>query len=112
MAPTVAPTTAPDAGTLQGDIKVTGDWGTGGLATITIKNTTGKTFSDGWTVSFDCDRSIKNCWSGTLTNVGTNSYTISNPGWDSYLASGATITLNVELGSGTATPTVSNISLK
>lgn len=115
-APTEAETEAPteaetsDSGTsLSGTIKVTSDWGSGGLGHIEIKNTSGKTFTDGWTVEFTVDREITSMWSGVLVSLGNGRYKVSNPGWDKYLAAGGTIKLDFSFGSGTANPSISNI---
>jgi endoglucanase len=110
LAPTAAPTTS-DTTSLTGTFEIRSDWGSGGLGTITIKNTTGKTFTDGWTVEFTVDRDITSMWSGEMTSLGNGRYKVSNPGWSTYLAAGDTIQLDFSVGSGTTTPTISNITL-
>jgi hypothetical protein len=111
--PTAAPVTTPSGSdsTLTGQFQIRSDWGSGGLGTITIENTTGQTFTDGWTVEFTVDREITSMWSGEMTSLGNGRYKVSNPGWSKYLAAGDTIQLDFSVGSGTSAPTISDIIL-
>ena len=110
--PTAEPTETPSTGdTVKATYKMNADWGAGGLADITIENTTGKTFTDGWTVEFTFDRAIKTSWSCNVENLGNNRYRLTNPSWNSYLAAGEAITLSFELGSGSSSPVLSDVSL-
>jgi endoglucanase len=113
VAPTKEPVDTSSSGgsTLSGTIQIRSDWGSGGLGTITIENTTGTTFTDGWTVEFTVDREITSMWSGELVSLGDGRYKVSNPGWSKYLAAGDTIQLDFSVGSGTSTPTISDIVL-
>lgn len=112
-APTTAPTTAPsDDSKVTGTVKLTSDWGSGGIAQITLTNNSGVSFTNGWTVEFTLDREITSMWSGECTSLGGNRYRISNPGWDGNWASGKTITLNCGVGGGSGTPVISDIVLK
>ena len=113
-ATTEAPTEAETSGSgssLTGTIKVTSDWGSGGLGHIEIQNTSGTTFTDGWTVEFTVDREITSMWSGVLVSLGNGRYKVSNPSWDKYLAAGGTIKLDFAFGSGTANPSITDIEI-
>ena len=117
VAPTVAPTTAPttepaDDGKVTGSVKLTSDWGSGGIAQITLTNNSGISFTNGWTVEFTLDREITSMWSGECEDLGDNRYRISNPGWDGNWAAGKTITLNCGVGGGSGTPVIRDIVLK
>lgn len=113
VAPTTAPTTAPsDDSKVTGTVKLTSDWGSGGIAQITLTNNSGVSFTNGWTVEFTLDREITSMWSGECTSLGGNRYRISNPGWDGNWASGKTITLNCGVGGGSGAPVISDIVLK
>ena len=113
VAPTTAPTTAPsDDSKVTGTVKLTSDWGSGGIAQITLTNNSGVSFTNGWTVEFTLDREITSMWSGECTSLGGNRYRISNPGWDGNWAAGKTITLNCGVGGGSGAPVISGIVLK
>ncbi|MCR5585914.1 MAG: cellulase family glycosylhydrolase [Lachnospiraceae bacterium] len=119
--PTVEPTATPvveessdssdSSDSIDATITITSDWGSGGLGTIEFTNTTGKTFTDGWTVEFTLDREITSMWSGRLVSLGNNRYQVLNPEWSTYLAAGETVTLNFSVGSGSSTPTISDVTL-
>ena len=117
VAPTAAPTTAPTT-TPAGDSKVTGsvkltsNWGSGGIAQITLTNETGVSYTNGWTVEFTLDREITSMWSGECVSLGDNRYRISNPGWDGNWAAGKTITLNCGVGAGSDSPVITDIVMK
>ncbi|WP_455056603.1 cellulase family glycosylhydrolase [Jutongia sp.] len=117
VAPTAAPTTAPTT-TPAGDSKVTGsvkltsNWGSGGIAQITLTNETGVSYTNGWTVEFTLDREITSMWSGECVSLGNNRYRISNPGWDGNWAAGKTITLNCGVGAGSDSPVITDIVMK
>lgn len=117
VAPTAAPTTAPTT-TPAGDSKVTGsvkltsNWGSGGIAQITLTNETGVSYTNGWTVEFTLDREITSMWSGECVSLGDNRYRISNPGWDGNWAAGKTITLNCGVGAGSDSPVITDIVMQ
>ena len=121
IAPTVAPTVAPTAApttTPAGDSKVTGsvkltsNWGSGGIAQITLTNETGVSYTNGWTVEFTLDREITSMWSGECVSLGNNRYRVSNPGWDGNWAAGKTMTLNCGVGAGSDSPVITDIVMK
>ena len=117
VAPTAAPTTAPTT-TPAGDSKVTGsvkltsNWGSGGIALITLTNETGVSYTNGWTVEFTLDREITSMWSGECVSLGNNRYRVSNPGWDGNWAAGKTMTLNCGVGAGSDSPVITDIVMK
>ncbi len=117
VAPTAAPTTAPTT-TPAGDSKVTGsvkltsNWGSGGIAQITLTNETGVSYTNGWTVEFTLDREITSMWSGECVSLGNNRYRVSNPGWDGNWAAGKTMTLNCGVGAGSDSPVITDIVMK
>ena len=97
---------------MSGTVKLTSDWGSGGIAQITLTNNSGISFTNGWTVEFTLDREITSMWSGECEDLGDNRYRISNPGWDGNWAAGKTITLNCGVGGGSGAPVISDIVLK
>ena len=117
VAPTAAPTTAPTT-TPAGDSKVTGsvkltsNWGSGGIAQITLTNETGVSYTNGWTVEFTLDREITSMWSGECVSLGNNRYRVSNPGWDGNWAARKTMTLNCGVGAGSDSPVITDIVMK
>ena len=117
VAPTAAPTTAPTT-TPAGDSKVPGsvtptsNWGSGGIAQITLTNETGVSYTNGWTVEFTLDREITSMWSGECVSLGNNRYRVSNPGWDGNWAAGKTMTLNCGVGAGSDSPVITDIVMK
>ena len=113
VAPTAAPTTEPSADSkVTGSVKLTSNWGSGGIAQITLTNNTGVSYTDGWTVEFTLDREITSMWSGTCESLGNNRYRVSNPGWDGNWAYGKTITLNCGVGGGSNVPAITDIVIK
>ncbi len=113
VAPTAAPTTEPSGDSkVTGSVKLTSNWGSGGIAQITLTNNTGVSYTDGWTVEFTLDREITSMWSGTCESLGNNRYRVSNPGWDGNWANGKTITLNCGVGGGRKVPAITDIVIK
>ena len=117
VAPTAAPTTAPTTipagdSKITGSVKLTSNWGSGGIAQITLTNETGVSYTNGWTVEFTLDREITSMWSGECVSLGNNRYRISNPGWDGNWAAGKTITLNCGVGAGSDSPVITDIVMK
>ena len=76
-----------------------------------MTNLTGKALN-GSTCTFTLDRPIASLWSATLVNQVGNTYTIANPDWQPNLAAGESYTFGCNLGSGPATVTATNASLK
>lgn len=110
--PTPSPVTpSPSESNANAEINVTSDWGDGGLACITVTNTSGQDFNDGWAVTFHLDREITTCWYGTLEELGDGYYKITCPSWGSQLKAGDSVELNIQLGSGSSTPTLSDVVL-
>ena len=113
VAPTAAPTTEPSGDSkATGSVKLTSNWGSGGIAEITLTNNTGVSYTDGWTVEFTLDREITSMWSGTCESLGNNRYRVSNPDWDGNWANGKTITLNCGVGGGSNVPAITDIVIK
>ena len=113
MAPTTAPTTTPAGDSkITGSVKLTSNWGSGGIAQITLTNETGVSYTNGWTVEFTLDREITSMWSGECVSLGNNRYRISNPGWDGNWAAGKTITLNCGVGAGSDSPVITDIVMQ
>ena len=92
-------------------VKVISDWSDGATGEITITNTTGKALS-GWTCTFTTNRPITAFWNATLVSSNGNTYTITNPSWQTDLAAGESFTTGCAFGSGTSDVTVTNVSLK
>lgn len=92
-------------------VKVVSDWGSGATAEITITNTTNSTLNN-WTCTFTTDRPITAIWNGTIANQSGNTYTVTPPSWQASLAPGESCTLGGQLGSGPASVTISNVSIK
>ena len=92
-------------------IKVTSDWGDGAVADIIITNTTGKDLN-GWTCTFTTDRPITSIWNAKIVSSNGNTYTVTNPDWQTYLPTGGSYTFGCQLGSGSSNVSVTNVSLK
>ncbi len=92
-------------------VKIISDWTDGATAEITVTNLTGKALN-GWTCTFSTSRPITSLWSAKLVSQSGNTYTISNPDWQPNLAAGASYTFGCNMGSGSSSVTVSNVSLK
>ena len=109
---TTAPVTeAPSGSEVEATVEITSDWGQGGLGTITVKNTTGKSLVGGWTFEFDMDREIESTWSGNLVSYDGNHYVITNPDWSTDFAAGDSYTINFKAGTGASVPVISNAKL-
>jgi hypothetical protein len=64
--------------------EVTGDWGSGFGGQITINNTQSTAVSN-WTLSFNWDRSITSIWDASIVSHSSDSYVITNAGWNSTI---------------------------
>ena len=92
-------------------VQIVSDWTSGATANITVTNLTGKALN-GWTCTFTLNRPIASLWSATLVSQVGSTYTIANPDWQPNLAAGESYTFGCNLGSGPATVTATNASLK
>lgn len=90
--------------------KITSDWGSGAVADITVKNTTGRALNN-WTCTFTTSRPITSVWNATIVSQSGNTYTVTGPAWQTSLANGASYTFGCQLGGGSGL-TVSNATLK
>ena len=92
-------------------VEIISDWSDGATGEVTITNTTGKAL-DGWTCTFTTSRPITAFWNATLISSDGNTYTITNPSWQTQLEAGESFTTGCAFGSGTSDVSVTNISLK
>ncbi|XZG68808.1 cellulose binding domain-containing protein [Chitinibacteraceae bacterium HSL-7] len=74
--------------------KETQNWGSGMNGQFTIKNT-GTDPIQNWKLSFTWSSSITSIWDAKITAQGTNSYTITNNGWNGNIAPGASVTFGI-----------------
>ncbi|WP_229811411.1 cellulose binding domain-containing protein, partial [Streptosporangium pseudovulgare] len=83
-------TTAPPAGGCTAAYKVTGSWGGGFQADVTVRNE-GASAVSGWTVSwkFANGQTVTQLWNGSHTQSGAD-VTVRNISWNGNLAPGAT----------------------
>ena len=105
------PDSSVSSGNVEATFEMTSDWGQGGIGQITIKNTSGTSFTEGWTLEFDLDCDITSCWSGNLVKSTNGHHIIKNPSWNGYLAAGETITLTFQLTKENNTPVLSNVTI-
>ncbi|MBD2259218.1 glycoside hydrolase family 9 protein [Pseudanabaena sp. FACHB-2040] len=70
---------------------VTGDWGTGFTADLTIRNT-GTTPINGWTLNFNAPYSIDQHWSSVLTKLPDGRYSVKPLSWNTAIPAGGSIT--------------------
>ncbi len=85
---------------LSASLNISSDWGSGAVFDISVTNNTSVSYTNGWTLQFDSTRPITQVWSGTLTAIDHDTYQITNPAWNTYWASGETITISGMMGSG------------
>ena len=72
--------------------KVNNDWGNGFSGEITIKNNTDKPIEN-WKLDFDFTHSIDSLWNGIITEHKDDHYTVTNAGYNSTIAAGASLTI-------------------
>lgn len=88
------------------------DWVTGCNCSLTITNTTGIDFTNGWTIEFDFDRVINNVYGARLVSYDDGHCVISNESWNPVLLDGDSINITFLAGSGNTGSTVTNCVLK
>jgi hypothetical protein len=101
--PTPTPTTPPNPGTAgcSATAAITGSWGGGFQAAVTVKNT-GSTTLSRWSVrwAFPGGQSINNLWNGVASQSGSN-VTVANAPYNGLLGGGASTTFGF-VGNGSA----------
>lgn len=86
-----------------------GSWTTGSIAEVTLTNTTGLDFYDGWTVEFDCEREITSLWGATLVGHEGNHYIVTNPSYKKELLQGESIVFGFLTGDVTGSGEFTNV---
>lgn len=77
------------------------DWESGFEGSISITNNTAKALED-WVLEFDFAREITQIWNGVIQSKEGNHYVIKNAGYNSKIASGASISIGFEGRDGNA----------
>lgn len=89
-------------------VKMTEEWGNVGVGNITITNTTGRPLN-GWSFTFTSNRPISQMWDVEgYVQTGYNTYTITSPSGNSYLAPGASHTFGCVFGQGSPYVEITN----
>ena len=70
--------------------EVVNDWGSGFEATVELQNLDSRTV-DNWTVSFDYAADISSIWNASIIARDSDTYTISNAGWNASLRPGQSV---------------------
>ncbi len=99
-------------GNVEYDLSFINDWGDGCQCSLTITNTTGTDFTDGWTLTFDFDRDITEVYGATLVSSENGRHVIRNASWDPSLKKGESITINFLAGRGNISAIVTNCVLQ
>jgi aryl-phospho-beta-D-glucosidase BglC (GH1 family) len=89
---------------------VTSDWGSGFQASLTITNNQTTALS-GWSLAFDFDHNITQIWNAAIVSHTGNQYVITNAGYNSVIAPGASITIGFLGAPGNVTDQPTNYSL-
>lgn len=92
-------------------VKITSDWTDGATGEITFTNTTGKTLN-GWTCTFTSNREITNFWNAQLVSQNGNTYTISNPTWQTEWKAEESFTTGCSFGKGEVDVTITDVLIK
>ncbi|MDO5294876.1 MAG: Ig-like domain-containing protein [bacterium] len=87
------------------------EWGTACNAVVSVKNTTGKDYTNGWTIEFDYDRPITDVYGATLVSSKDNHYVVSNSSWNTEFKADANIEFSFLAGEGKSTAKVYNVQL-
>ncbi|MBS0262864.1 MAG: cellulose binding domain-containing protein [Planctomycetes bacterium] len=82
--------------------RVTSDWGSGFTGEITATNT-GTTAINNWQMGFDFPGQITSIWNASVVSHIGNHYVIQNAGWNSSIASGASVTIGFNGSPGNVT---------
>jgi chitinase len=102
----------PSAGPPPGPVTFTktDDWGSGFVASMTIRNT-GTTTMSNWTLEFDLATDITDIWNSVIvSHVGTH-YVIQGAAWDTIIGPGEPITFGFQGTPGLGTTTPTNVKL-
>jgi Endoglucanase len=94
------------------NFSITKDWADGCDCSLTVTNTTGKDFTNGWTLNFDFDRAISSVYGAKLVSSSNGHYVISNEDYNAAFANGKTFKITFLAGSGNSSSIVSNCVLQ
>jgi hypothetical protein len=88
---------------------VTGDWGAGHTAAMTVS--AGSSALNGWTVEFDSPTQITNIWNAQITSHVGNHYVISNMPYNAKIAAGSSTSFGYQATSGAVASTPANLKV-
>lgn len=88
--------------------EISQDWGASGSYKMTLKNNTGKDIEGGWKVELDFDKKLNNSWSSNF-EVKDNTYTFTNPAWDTTWKNGAELIIEGSCQGGIGNSKPNNI---
>jgi chitinase len=106
---TIKDTVAPPA-TGDFQFQVTNDWGSGFQGQIVIHNNRPSNIVN-WKLDFDFAHAISSIWNAQLVSHTGNHYTLTNAGYNSTIAPGATVTIGFVAGPGNVTDSPGNYVL-
>lgn len=88
------------------------EWGTGCRSVLTVTNTTGKNFTNGWTLEFDYDREITDVYDADFGSEEKGHVILTNPSWNQTWNAGETKRIVFIAGQGNSSAVISNCVLK
>ncbi|SET55017.1 CotH kinase family protein [[Clostridium] polysaccharolyticum] len=97
---TPAVSSVPSSKGVSVKLTVSNSWDSGAVCNITVTNQSGKDFTNGWTLSFDFNRTVTSLWSANLVSSTNGHCIITNPDWQKSLASGESYTFGCQVGAG------------
>ncbi|MDD6372873.1 MAG: cellulase family glycosylhydrolase [Bifidobacteriaceae bacterium] len=118
--PTTEPSTEPSepsapsesTATLTTHSAVYGDWGTGAIGAIELRNSTSSAWNDGWTVEFDTTGTIDNIWCAQIVSHTGNHYVVKSMSWNSTVWPGQTVNFGFILNKDASTSAaITNVTI-
>jgi chitinase len=102
--------TIPPPATGDFQFQVTNDWGSGFQGQIVIHNT-GTSNMANWKLDFDFAHAISSIWNAQIVSHTGNHYTLTNAGYNSTIAPGATVSIGFVASPGNVTDSPTNYVL-
>ena len=90
-----------------------GDWGTGAIGAIELRNSTSSAWNDGWTVEFDTTGTIDNIWCAQIVSHTGNHYVVKNMTWNATVWPGQTVSFGFILSKDASTSAaITNVTVR
>ncbi|MDQ7825225.1 MAG: cellulose binding domain-containing protein [Candidatus Eremiobacteraeota bacterium] len=100
-----------DQSQYSADFALTGDWGSGFGATITVKNK-GAVRINNWNLEFDFNRKISSIWNAKIVSSANNHYVITGDTWNSFIEAGGSASFGFNGSPGNVKTFPSNYALR